>query len=634
MKWLRTNAANGLIVAISVAACLIAVSGAGARVIPSVATSFTQAREVPPTAPTGATTWVDDPYATLGSHADYTVDVAFSYGATGEAGPTGSGIEDPATYPGGADFRENVLDVLVDSPPGLVGNPNALPFADRCDPTTFETGVCPDSSIVGSIDVTSTLLPLGGDEGGPTAPVMPGGTYPQLTVHPYNPLTPPGPFDGYTKLTMLQSVPEVPTTIGIFVQPPLGLKPIRQRLVIAPDPNGQLRMRSVTNGIDHELRNGADAKVLNIRVDRQKLRFFGVLPNGHAFMTNSTVCEKWHTTVYAKAWNTNDNLDSDPLGTGTPGYAESNTDTVTPDCTNFRELPFPMKGNVAISSPDRNTSPDFDFTIENPGVMVDGQVSVTPKSVVTTIPASINVDVAQIGRVCPIADFNADSCPALSRVGSVRVQLPLVVDGLAGDVYLVKQNSTSGLPDLGLRLRGAFGFTQLGSNRYVGEKFNQIETKFDNIPPAGFTKLSFHLDGGPNGLLRTLKCPTYNKAPAVPNFSYAFTSWNGESNSEVMPLNLANCFGIQTLHGFSKCLHSRLSVRPNYQSRTRVRKVQLRVDGRLKTTNRHTPYRFNLALSKLKLKSRKRHKLELRAHYDDGAISKKITYFKVCKSRK
>ena len=42
----------------------------------------------------------------------------------------------------------------------------------------------------------------------------------------------------------------------------------------------------------------------------------------------------------------------------------------------------------------------------------------TPKSVVTTLPDALNVDVQQLGRICTNAAFAARSCPATTRVGS------------------------------------------------------------------------------------------------------------------------------------------------------------------------------------------------------------------------
>jgi hypothetical protein len=552
--------------------------------------------------------------------------MTFGYGATG----MDSGFEDPNTYGPGQDLRESVNSLLVDSPPGLVGNPNAVPFADRCPVETFNTGTCAAPATVGQFFIHTGLVSP--DDSGPTAPTPPtvGSYLPIQTIGPKG-----GPGGAITRVSLLQTSPEVPALIGIYVKPPLIGAPIRTLMKVAPDTNGDLRLRTSTpEGIGSILWDATDTSefLSDFRIDSMKLKLFGKLANGHAFMTNPTSCKPWPTKIWANAHYVNDNLDEDPLGTGVNSFHAGNTSSITPDCTNMDDIPFPVTGNVAISSPNRDTSPAFDFTIDNPGIQADGDVvSTSPRKIRTTIPASINVDVQQLGRVCAVAAFKADTCPTSSRVGSVKIETPLIQAGLSGDVYLVKQNANSGLPDLGLRLRGAITFTQLGSNRYTGEKFNQIETTFDNIPQVGFSKLTFHLDGGPTGLLRSLACPTYNKAPAVPSFTYYFTGWTGASSTSTTPLNMANCFGIQTLKKYPKCLHTILPIHPNYQSRTRVRSVSLSVDGKHKATRSHSPFRFDLPIRKLKLKQKKSHSFALKATYDDGASSKKTASFKLCK---
>lgn len=632
MGQMRRRKTAALIHVIAIAVCLLAVTGAGAKVIPSVSTKLANELVVPPSGPTPVTTYVSVPDTRLGAHTDYVVRMNFDYGATALTGPTGLKYPDPASNAPPSVPQESVKDVVVDSPPGLMGNPNAVPMAERCDMSTFENAVCPQSSIVGTIAIQSTVMPLTPGEGGPTAPMSLGGTYLRMMLD-YRDTNGTG---GYTQLSLIKTSPEVPATIGVYVRPPFGFQPIRQLLKISPDTSGQLQLRTLSNNISRLLRAGPamanpGAPLASIRIDWQEIRFWGMLPNGHAFMTNPTSCEKWKSTIWTNSHFFNDNLDADPLGVGSPQLKFGNTDEITPDCTNAPSVPFPVTGNVAISSPNRNTSPAFDFTIANPGIQADGQVSTSPKKILTTIPASINVDVQQLGRVCPVAAFNADACPTSSRFGSVKIETPLIEAGLSGDVYLVKENSNSGLPDLGLRVRGAISFTQRGSNRYTGEKFNQIETTFNDIPQVGFSKLTFHLDGGSNGLLRSLSCPTYNKAPAVPTFTYYFTAWTGAQATSTTPLNMASCFGIQQLKKYRKCLHTILPIHPNYQSRSRVRNVVLKIDGKRKASRKHSPFRFDLPIKKLKLKNKPKHKFELKATYDDKTVSKKTATFKVCK---
>jgi hypothetical protein len=566
-----------------------------------------------PTGSSGETVVVQVPDTQLGSHADFTTDLSYSYGATGMLGGGNADKEDPNTDPAPSDWRESVKDIVVDIPPGLIGNPNAIPYDERCDISTFETSICPDSATVGTFAIDldifsspSSLLPLttiGGPDGA-----------------------------GITKVSLLKTDPEVPAKIGIFVRAITVFQDTRTVLSIAPLTDQGLKLRTMNvDDLPHDILRKSDLKKYELRLDHMKLTLFGKLANGHNFMTNPASCEDWTSQLWANATYVNDNTDSHPLGDGSDGYVAAQPHTVHPDCSNAGSIPFPITGNVAIDTPGRDTAPAFDFTIANPGVEGDGQVSSTPKKIVTTIPASINVDVQQLGRTCSLANFYANTCPITSKVGSVKIETPLIRAGLSGNVYLVKRDPKAGLPDLGLYVTGAITFLQLGSNRYVGEKHNQIETTFDNIPQVGFTKLTFHLDGGPQGLLRSLSCPTYNKVPALPNFTYNFYGYSGAYRQSTTPLNLVNCFGIQTLKKYPHCLFKKLPIHPNYQSRVRVKSVSVKIDGKKKATTAKTPFRFDLKLAKLKLKAKKKHSLELKAIYDDGTISKKTESFKVCK---
>jgi hypothetical protein len=609
------------IVVAAVAVSLSAVSGAGANILPGLESSFTHgpvdSMQVDGWERILTTGETSDP--SLGAHADYNVDLEFNYGATGTMS---GGREDPSTYPPGTDWRETVKDIAVESPPGLIGNPNAIPYADRCDPDVFMTGECPDSATVGDMWIEYSLLFL--SVGDPTA----------LAIIPLGPKTRSNydtPSSGFTKVSLLRSDPEVPAQLGIYVKGPVNIGEVRTRLNVNPVTSEDLRLRSITmDEIPHQVWNGNLDDWEDFRLERMRIKLYGTLANGHSFMTNSTSCQPWPTKAWASAHFGTSNAEIPPFG-GATAYVSAGTSTVTPDCSNARSVPFPINGVVGIDTPQRDYAPAFDFTITDPGVQGDGQASTSPKKIVTTIPASINVDVQQLGRTCTLAAFNADTCATSARVGSVKIETPLISAGLHGDVYLVKRNGASGLPDLGLRVRGAITFTQLGSNRYVGAKNNQIETTFDNIPQVGFSKLTFHLDGGPQGLLRSLSCPTYNKAPALPNFTYNFFAYTGATKSVTTPMNLANCFGIQTLKKYPKCLRKKLPIHPNYQSRVRVKTVTAKIDGKQKAKSKKKPFRFDLKIQKLKLKTKKTHSLELKAVYDDGTISKKRVSFRVCK---
>ena len=78
------------------------------------------------------------------------------------------------------------------------------------------------------------------------------------------------------------------------------------------------------------------------------------------------------------------------------------------------------------------------------------------------------------------------------------------------------------------------------------------------------------------------------------HFTYNFIAWTGARGTSTTPLNMANCFGIQQLKKYPRCLHKKLPIHPNYQSRSRVKRVSLTVDGRPRATAKKTPFRFDL----------------------------------------
>lgn len=539
----------------------------------------------------------------LGAHADTTVTLNFSYGA-----------DDPTLYPAPSDWRESVKHMVVDIPPGLVGNPNAIPYDERCDMTTFETGLCPATATVGTFTIKQRLLPLGTDTDPPPSP---GDGYINVQVPTQG---------GVTRLSLLKTDPEVPATFGIYVKPPFGFDVIRQKIQIAPDTATDLKLRTITlDPVTQMLQSGGE-DVAHLRIDKMVIKFLGKLTNGNAFMTNPTDCREWGSSVYANAHYFNDNADSAPLGALANDFKRGDAPPIIPDCTNQTNLPFPITGTTTISSNARDVSPDFDFTIKEPGVQAnDDAVSTTPKKIVTTVPASINVDVNQLGRVCENVQFAADACPASTKIGTVAIETPLIRAGLSGDVYLVRAIGHV-LPDLGMHIRGAIHFTQRGHNSYIGPEKNQIQTVFDDIPQVGFSKLNVHLFGGPNGLLRSLKCPESNRQPSDGSFTYDFYSYAGQATSSSTTFKQTNCFGIQKLRSF-KCVYRLLRFQPTYTSRARIKSVGLSIDRHHVATSTHRPFQFRVPVAKFKPG---KHKITLRALYDDGTISEKRSSFTRC----
>ena len=218
-----------------------------------------------------------------------------------------------------------------------------------------------------------------------------------------------------TRVSLLRTENEVPAEIGILIPPPVnGLPTIRQKIKIEPDVGSDLKLRTtMMHPVAHTLQTGAgtvDDPIVNtfLRVNYMDIKFWGKLPNGNDFMTNPTSCQKWETRIDAC------------------GHYQARTPTPTrcaadrrssrrrrsrrsrPTAPTRRRCRSRSTASRRSAPTPRDVSPDFDFTITNPGVQANGQVTTSPRTIVTQVPASINVDVQQLSRVCEASSSAKD----------------------------------------------------------------------------------------------------------------------------------------------------------------------------------------------------------------------------------
>ncbi|MGH2906773.1 MAG: hypothetical protein ACRDKI_08385 [Solirubrobacterales bacterium] len=521
--------------------------------------------------------------ATTGGHGDLTVGATFTY----------------------SDASEDLKKVVVDTPAGGVGNPNAIPYADRCPQATFDTGICPVSSQIGVVTLKVTA----------TAGVIP------------VPMTLTG------TISEIQTTPEVPTQVGAYIDPGAIGSPIRSTAVFYPvtsGPDGDFRLRSVTS--DFPRTASTILGELPIQVDQYEQKLFGKLANGTVFITNPTRCDTWKSYGYLQAYDANSNADADPLMTGTNDFIRTDEVPTTPVCTTL--APFDTRAKASISSGKRFSSPTFDTTVEIPNLGADPQGAAIPKSIVATLPKALNVDVQQIGRVCSNTQFAARSCPASTKMGTVDIKTPMIVDGLQGEAYLTQASPGGTLPDLGLIVHGAINFTMRGVNHYVNT--SQLQSTFDNIPQVGFSKFALSIAGGPTGLLKTLACPTGARTPTdMGPVSFEITSYQGQVIRSSSPVDFDGCYNA-TVSRLNKCVKSsRLKLKVAYASRSQIRFVRLSIRGMKTKTIKRSPFRVNVKLGR-KIKTGKTYRYTLRVYYkpaagsSKGKVVKKTGKFKRC----
>lgn len=598
-----------------------------------------------------------------GAHGDYTIIQEFKYPTTAE--PT-TGTEDLKKW-------------VVDSPAGLVGNPNAIAEADRCDPAAFDpsgtmsplnaTGACPASSKVGEAlvylvsDAQDGVCP--GTGYFPAGSCLPGGAnVTTLTGNIY-------------LLKNSPAAPEVPVVLGtIFTNStsyqagicslrtpsasaPCTLQPKTKSLLepVTTDDidttDGDFRIRTVPEEYSSRpvaylpsppfIAYTSGGTPLHIRRIDQKL--FGYVnndTNNAPFLSFPTNCGPWVSKSYAHAYDGNGTATEtgvDPNNMS-DAYTVSNED-VKSDVSCTTPPTFGSSATMTLSDLTRGSHPQVDVAVK--GITAFGDDY--PKKVVSTLPGSINVDAANIpADICTTTQRAANACPAGSKVGTATASTPLLSGGLSGDVYMVKVGDKV-VPDLAVFFNNPPNslrpFRMDGETKYVGANNNQIETTFDNAPQNPITEFKLTLNGGPTGLLKVIECPSDHLSPEDGPITFSLTGFSGQAASSANTPALADCFGIAKLKKVSKCVRSKLKVSPSYQSRDQIAKSELWIKRkgskkykRIKTLKK-SPFRFSVKLNKRTYKKGK-HAYKIRAVYKaspaapTGTIKQRTSSFKKC----
>jgi hypothetical protein len=439
--------------------------------------------------------------------------------------------------PAGLPFSEGMAkDIHVDLPPGLIGDPSAVPRCSQSDFVKAVTGEvgCPNDTAVG---YTGLDLNAGGGGGVEWDPIFS--------------LVPP---------------PGVPAEFG-FIS---SVAPVRLDA-------------SVRTGGDY----GLTVNVDNINETRDLLRstvtFWGVpadpshdplrgpciktsegdpatsTPGSGAscpsdgllkpLLTLPTSCAgPQTTTLRADSWEnpgvfvsasfvSHDNA-GNPIGTtGCDRLDFTPSITAQPDTT-VTDTPTGLHVNVHLPLAGLQD--------------VNGLAEANLKQAVVRLPAgfSVNPAVADGLQGCSAAQIDihgagAARCPDASKVGSVEIDTPLLDHPVKGSVYLAAQNDNPTNSVLGIYI--AVDDTQSGVVVKLAGKIHadpatgQLTTTFDDNPQLPFTAFKLDFFGGPHASLATPDaCGTYTTTTAL-------SPWSGTpaktpSDSSVINTNCAGGF--------------------------------------------------------------------------------------------
>lgn len=405
---------------------------------------------------------------------------------------------------------EPIKNLLVDVPPGLVGNPTAV---SQCslDDLAISNPLCAPASQVG---VASVTVVLGCALGSCST---------STTVLPVFSMVPPPDvparfgFNVAGTIVLLDAELRSGTDYGLSV----NAKRVGQAVAIIS--NSLTFWGIPADPIHTDQRHCAGADPLTGGCDA------GVPPK--AFLTLPTSCSgPQTTTLRTDSWfHPGDFVTASFLSHRTPfegGALQGATDCEL--------VPFDP---TFQARPDNNASPgpsgwSFDLRIPQDDITdPDGIAQGHLRSASVTLPAGVRVSPssatgldactpAQIG----LTSATDPSCPDASKVGSVRIDTPLLDEQLEGSVFLAtpRNNPSGSLVALYLVAKAAGLTIKLPGSVTLDDSTGQLTATFGNNPQLPFSHLHLELFGGSRAALSNpARCGTYTTTAVL-------TSWSGK----------------------------------------------------------------------------------------------------------
>jgi hypothetical protein len=451
-------------------------------------------------------------------------------------------------------------DLAVKLPPGLVGNPTAVP---QCTRTDFDNERCNPATQVG-VDV-------------PLAPIT-GKIVPFRIVFPvYNLVPPPGEPAQFgsvivTQQLFLDARVRSGGNYGITVHAkslPQGQVNIRgNRIVLWGEPSDPSHdgFRFSTNwenaicGALNDPGNGCASSAPRI-----------------PFLTLASACAgPQETTASVNAWET--------TGFGEMGFSSHDANFSPVGITGCEHLTFAPSVSVApdTSSADTPAGLTVDVRVPQEGLVTPGALATSDiKNTTVVLPPGVVINPGQAAglQACqqgptepqpsgellhpgrdnlPLPGENGEEerfdgpadCPNASKVGTVKIVSPLLKEALEGNVYVLQSNPphlkllfTASGEGVNLKLVAETSLCEQAGEEIDGktcEAAGQLITKITESPQLPFTNFELAFSGGAQAALDTpTHCGSYTttsdfepwSAPAVahafPSSSFQITSGTG-----------------------------------------------------------------------------------------------------------
>jgi hypothetical protein len=412
-------------------------------------------------------------------------------------------------------------EMVVELPPGFVGNPQAIPACSEADLVGAFGKHCSPASQVG----TSTLDVAAGT--GPFAYRYPGG----LTVPVYN-LT-PGPHQpGLFGFVIMGNVIHLAATArtdgdyGLTVTVPN----VSQQMTLY---GSSLTFWGTPADPSHDAMRGVTCYGSTFCIGSPQSA--GIEPK--PFLTNPTDCSVVpSTTLHANSWQN-------------PSVYESAVAT-SPAPTECSKLAFEPTISVKTDSPRAGAPAGYTVDLKVPQQETpEGLATPELRKAVVTMPKGVTVSPSAASGLAGCSDEQIaigsnkePTCPDTSNIGTVTVTSPLLAKPLSGQVYLGTQ-TPSQLLRLFLVVKGQGLLIKLPGTVDSDPNTGQLTATFDNNPQLPFEDLVVSFDSGPSApLVNPATCGTYTTTtqltpwsapqsgpPATPSSSFVINQGCGNA---------------------------------------------------------------------------------------------------------
>jgi uncharacterized repeat protein (TIGR01451 family) len=418
-------------------------------------------------------------------------------------------------FPKGKLAGGEVRNLEVDLPPGLFGDPNAVP---QCTRAQLDGQRCPAETQIG-VDYVEAARESGG------------GPIPKVSELPvYNMVPPPGvPNEFAFSVAGFHAFFEA----GVRSAGDYGIVEHIDNVPQVKLDENTLTLWGVPAEASHDFQRNAFECPLGTGEERSGCSS-GVIPR--PFLTLPTSCAGPQTfTIRGLATWSDPNAfaestvlthDASDAQTGFTGCEHLSVDpslSVTPD-TSFGDTPAGFSVDVKV--------PQEALTLPN------NLVASTIKNTTVTLPEGVVINPGQAAGLvaCQAAEANVhsegpQSCPAASKVGTVKIRTPLLEgeleSELEGNVYVLQSNP----PNLQLLLAASGDgiYLKLVGDVHLNEQTGQLTTTFSETPELPFTDLKLDFSGGGQAALATpTGCGTYTTTSD-------FTPWTTPFGEDLTP---------------------------------------------------------------------------------------------------